>query len=114
MPYLKIQANQTLDESAQIALLKKASATVSAQLGKPVDYIMVTIDPPQPMMFAGSNEPTAYLELKSIGLSSSCTTDISAALCDLISKEFSINKDRIYIEFTNSELSMWGWNSATF
>lgn len=114
MPYLKIQTNKVLDESAQNSLLKKASATVSAQLGKPVDYIMVAIDPPRPMIFAGSDAPTAYLELKSIGLSPANTTDFSAALCDLIANELSIDKDRVYIEFANSERSMWGWNGATF
>ena len=114
MPYLKIQTNKVLDEPSQNALLKKASATVSAQLGKPVDYIMVTIDPPRPMMFAGSDEPTAYLELKSIGLSTANTTDFSAALCKLMAEELSIDKSRVYIEFFNSERSMWGWNGATF
>jgi len=114
MPYLKIQTNKAIDETSQNALMKKASATISAQLGKPVDYIMVAIDPPRPMIFAGNNEPTAYLELKSIGLSASDTTDVSSALCNLVSEELSINKQRIYIEFTNSERSMWGWNGATF
>jgi len=114
MPYLKIQTNQTLDESAQNSLLKKASETVSAQLGKPVDYVMVAIDPPRPMMFAGSDKPAAYLELKSIGLSPANTTDFSAALCNLVAEELSINRNRVYIEFTNSERSMWGWNGATF
>lgn len=114
MPYLKIQTNKVMDESSQNALMKKASATVSSQLGKPVDYVMVAIDPPRPMMFAGSDEPTAYLELKSIGLSNSDTTDVSSALCNLLSEELSIAKQRIYIEFTNIERNMWGWNGATF
>jgi phenylpyruvate tautomerase PptA (4-oxalocrotonate tautomerase family) len=114
MPYLKIQTNQEIDDSVQNSLLKKASATVSAQLGKPVDYIMVAIDPPRPMMFAGSDEPTAYLELKSIGLSQANTTEFSEALCNLIAAELSIDKHRVYIEFTNSERGMWGWNGATF
>ena len=114
MPYLKIQTNKSLDDTAQNKLLKKASSAVSAQLGKPIDYVMVSIDPPRPMMFAGSDEPTAYLELKSIGLSSEHTTDFSAALCKLVAEELSINKNRVYIEFSNSERSMWGWNGATF
>jgi len=114
MPYLKIQTNQTLDEATQNSLLKKASSTVSAQLGKSMDYIMVTIDPPRPMMFAGSDKPTAYLELKSIGLSPANTTDYSAALCELVANELSIDKNRVYIEFSDTERSMWGWNGATF
>ena len=103
-----------MDETTQTNLLKKATATVSAQLGKPVDYVMVAIDPPRPMLFAGSDEPAAYLELKSIGLSPSNTMDFSAALCNLISDELSINKQRVYIEFSNVERNMWGWDGSTF
>ena len=114
MPYLKIQTNQTLDKKTQDALLQKASTTVSETLGKPSQYVMVAIDPPRPMMFAGSNDPTAFLELKSIGLPSTSTTDISTALCNLITEELSINKDRVYIEFSNAERNMWGWNGGTF
>jgi phenylpyruvate tautomerase len=113
MPYLLIQTNQALDEPTEKTLLKKASAIVSAQLGKPPDYAMVVIDAPLPMVLAGSDEPTAYLELKSIGLSSTNTADISAALCKLLSEELSIKKHRVYIEFSNADRSMWGWNGDT-
>ena len=114
MPYLKIQTNQELSESSQKGLLEKASATVSRELGKPESYVMVAIDPPRPMLFAGSSDPVAYLELKSIGLPGDSTKNISSALCELISKELSISKDRIYIEFATAERNMWGWNSSTF
>ncbi|WP_455198697.1 phenylpyruvate tautomerase MIF-related protein [Kaarinaea lacus] len=114
MPYLKIQTNMDVDEEGRKSLLEKASSVVSEQLGKPESYVMVAIDPPRPMLFAGSDEPTAYLELKSIGLPAANTTQISAALCDLITTELSIDKNRVYIEFANAERNMWGWNGATF
>lgn len=114
MPYLKIQTNQKINEATQKTLLEKASATVSQQLGKPETYVMVTIDPPRPMLFAGNGEPAAYLELKSIGLPASETKSISTALCNLISEVLSIEQNRIYIEFANAERNMWGWNGATF
>lgn len=114
MPYLKIQTNQELSESDQKVLLEKASAAVSRELGKPESYVMVTLDPPRPMLFAGTDDPVAYLELKSIGLPADNTKDISAALCKLISDELSINKDRVYIEFANAGRNMWGWNGSTF
>lgn len=114
MPYLKIQTNQAIDESTQKDLLEKASATVSEQLGKPENYVMVAIDPPRPMFFAGNDQPTAYLELKSIGLPASSTQQLSSALCELVSESLSIDRSRIYIEFANAERNMWGWNGATF
>jgi len=73
MPYLKIQTNQELDEAARQALMKKASATVAEQLGKPENYVMVTLQTAQNMLFAGTDGPLAYLELKSIGLPESAT-----------------------------------------
>lgn len=114
MPYLKIQTNQTVDEDAQQALMKKASALVAGQLGKPENYVMVTIQPAQAMLFAGTDGPLAYLELKSIGLPESETKSLSESLCTLMAQELDIEKNRTYIEFANAPRHMWGWDGDTF
>ena len=114
MPLLKIQTNQSLEGAQQQQLLSDASQLVANELGKPENYVMVAIEPPMPMSFAGSTEPTAYLELKSIGLPESKTRDLSSALCALIAQTTNINKDRIYIEFADAPRAMWGWNGGTF
>ena len=114
MPYLKIQTNQRLNEAAQHALMKKASATVAEQLGKPENYVMVTVQAGQAMLFAGSNGPLAYLELKSIGLPESATQNLSDSLCSLMAQELGIEKNRTYIEFADAPRHMWGWNGGTF
>lgn len=114
MPYLKIQTNQELDASEGKNLIEKASGLVAEKLGKPERYVMVTLDPPVPMMFAGSNEPTVFMELKSIGLSESQTPELSGALCDLAHDTLGVSLDRIYIEFSDAPRKMWGWNGATF
>jgi phenylpyruvate tautomerase PptA (4-oxalocrotonate tautomerase family) len=114
MPYLTIRTNQAVDDAAQQALLQQASAKVAQLLGKPESYVMVSIEAARPMLFAGSAEPLAYLELKSIGLPDSATTELSAGLCQLIGDTLSIEQSRIYIEFANAERHMWGWNGATF
>jgi phenylpyruvate tautomerase len=112
MPFLKIQTNVTPND--KLTLIKAASAIVAEALGKPERYVMVEFHLNENMVFAGSNEPLAYLELKSIGLPSDRTTDLSAKLCDFINTETAINQDRIYIEFADAQRNMWGWNSATF
>ncbi|MDX1824317.1 MAG: phenylpyruvate tautomerase MIF-related protein [Thiohalomonadales bacterium] len=114
MPYLKIQTNQTITAEQAQALISKASTLVATELGKPEKYVMVALAPPVPMSFAGSDAPTAYLELKSIGLPSSQTTQLSQALCELIDSELAISKDRVYIEFADAPRAMWGWNGSTF
>ena len=114
MPLLKIQTNQALETQLQDQLLSEASKLVARELGKPENYVMVSIEPPVPMSFAGNTEPCAYLELKSIGLPESKTTNLSSTLCELIENKTGINKARIYIEFADAPRAMWGWNGGTF
>ena len=114
MPYLKIQTNQTLAAEAQAELLQKASTATALALGKPESYVMVALESGCPMLFAGSDAPLAYLELKSIGLSEDGTGNISATLCQLIGNELGIEQNRIYIEFSNAQRHLWGWDGATF
>ena len=113
MPYLKIQTNQTVTPDQAQALISKASKLVASQLGKPENYVMVALTPPVPMLFAGSNEPTAYLELKSIGLPEPRTAELSKTLCHLMT-ELNISQNRVYIEFTDAPRAMWGWDGKTF
>jgi phenylpyruvate tautomerase PptA (4-oxalocrotonate tautomerase family) len=114
MPYVKIQSNVEIDTGKRQQLLRAVSSLTANELGKPERYVMVAMDPAIPMMFAGSDDPLAYLELKSIGLPESSTADLSDALCSLINKETGIDRDRIYIEFTDAPRKMWGWNGGTF
>lgn len=114
MPYLKIQTNRNIDRETQLELLKQASALVADSVGKPEQYVMTAFDPVQPMTFAGSDEPCAYLELKSIGLSESKTAALSTALCGFIEASLEVPPSRVYIEFADALRPMWGWNKGTF
>jgi len=114
MPYLKIQTNTPLAPDTAKALLAQASRTVANELGKPESYVMVALEPPLPMLFAGSDAPLAYLELKSIGLPESKTAALSKALCDLMTEQTDIPQERVYIEFANAKGALWGWNGDTF
>ena len=114
MPYLKIQTNRPVENDAAEQLVSSASKLVAEQLGKPERYVMVALDPPVPMSFAGSTDPLAYLELKSIGLPQDKTPAFSKALCGLIQQQLGIEPDRVYIEFADAPRAMWGWNNATF
>ena len=114
MPYLKIQTNHEITEEKSHQLIQAASKLVAEKLGKPERYVMVSMEPPVPMVFAGSDDPLVYMELKSIGLSEKQTPDLSAALCHLVQDELDIAMDRMYIEFADAPRKMWGWNGATF
>ena len=112
MPVLKIQTNSEVLDKAK--LMENAADLLSNVLGKPLQYIMVIIDTNSDMLFAGTREPLAYVELKSIGLSQNRTSEISAELCRFIESELNVAQNRIYIEFADAQRNMFGWNGGTF
>lgn len=114
MPYLKIQTNLPLNKKAERTILKHASALVAEQLEKPETFVMVALESDTPMSFAGSDDPLAFLELKSIGLRPARTKDLSEALCKLVEGHLGIPRDRVYVKFIDVKGSMWGWKGDTF
>ncbi|MES9965250.1 MAG: phenylpyruvate tautomerase MIF-related protein [Candidatus Sedimenticola sp. 20ELBAFRAG] len=114
MPVLIIRTNRQVEDESRKSLLTQASSAVAEALGKPEQYVMVSLEENQPMLFAGSDAPLAYLELKSIGLPSDRTREISAILCTFIGQHLDIPQARIYIEFADAARNMFGWNGGTF
>ena len=114
MPYLKITTSTTLDAARKQNLLKAASKMVASELGKPEQYLMASAESPISMLFAGTDEPCAFLELRGIGLPEAKTGSLSQLLCALVESQTGIRKDRVYINFADIQPSMWGWNGETF
>jgi len=61
MPYISIETNQTIDQASNRNLMKKTSVFIAELLGKPESYVMVATKPGIPLIFAGSDEPTAFV-----------------------------------------------------
>ena len=114
MPLLKIQTSQPVDAAKKRALATDASKTVADMLSKPERYVMISIEENPAMLFGGSDDPLAYLELKSIGLPDTKTGEFSAALVALLDRHLGLPADRVYIEFADAPRAMWGWNGGTF
>ncbi|MCB1830544.1 MAG: hypothetical protein KDI49_04610 [Gammaproteobacteria bacterium] len=114
MPTLIIQTNVEIAADRRRQILAEASSTVAGMLGKPESYVMVILKPNTDMLFAGADEPLAFLELKSLGLPEERTADFSAILCRLMKTHFGIPQERVYIEFASPPRHMFGWNSRTF
>ena len=114
MPYLMLQTNLEIPLETTNLLLESLSEAVAKALNKPESYVMVALEDGTPMLFAGSDEATAYLELKSLGLPESSVPALSRTLCGLIEQQLQISQDRIYIEFASPKGNLWGWNGETF
>ncbi|QSA95538.1 phenylpyruvate tautomerase MIF-related protein [Methylococcus sp. EFPC2] len=114
MPYLKIQINRSLPQEQSKRIAALASQRVAKELNKPESYVMVALNDGQNLLFAGTDEPAAYLELKSIGLPSVAIRPLSKVLSSLLQEQADIDPARVYIEFTDVKGSAWGWNGGTF
>ena len=94
MPLINIRTNIS-DVQAPDAFLKRLSAALATSTGKSESYVMTLLDSGLPMTFAGSEEPCAYVEIKSIGaLTPSAMTD---QFCELIKMSLGISKDRFIL-----------------
>lgn len=114
MPYLKLTTNVEVNKTHTQQLLTRLSKLMAQETGKPESYVMVAAEHNSDMLFAGNNQPLAYLEGKSIGLSSGQAKALSAAISELLKDELQINPNRVYIEFSNAPGNFWGWNGSTF
>jgi phenylpyruvate tautomerase len=116
MPLLNLFSSaQPLGEAALSQMLRSFSKLLATELGKPERYVMVGFAPRMEMSFGGSREPACYAELKNVGtLSDEKVEQLSALLCDGIAKALGLPRDRIYIEFTNADGALWGFDGGTF
>lgn len=112
MPYLSVQTNVKVDDAA--GLMKRLSQQAAGMLGKPESYVMVHLEAGAALCFAGSSEPAAYVQLKSLGLPDEQIAGFSTRLCSSLQGELGIDPARIYIEFSAPLRHMWGWNGGTF
>jgi len=114
MPYLTVSTNAEIYPGAEKQFLKEASLAVAVGTGKPEQYVMVKLEAAQSMVFAGSNEPAAFVELKSIGYPASGVEKIAAALCTLVANHLHVPSSRIFTVFHDVKASMWGQGGGIF
>lgn len=114
MPYLKLNTNLTIRNEDSPPLLTQLSQLIAKETGKPERYVMIEINSGKTLLFAGTNEPLAFLECKSIGLSNAQSKSLASSLGRLLENTLQIPPGRIYIEFSNCPAEYWGWNNSTF
>jgi phenylpyruvate tautomerase len=114
MPYLGLFTSAPTP-AQEDRLLAHLSALLARELEKPERYVMVSLSPRPHMIFGGTRAPACYAELKNVGtLSPGRVEELSKLLCAELAQGLGVALDRIYIEFTNADGALWGWNGGTF
>lgn len=112
MPYFSIETNKSVDGDVT-RLMKKATKFLAEMMAKPEHVIMVTIKPGMPYLFGGTDDPTAFVQIKAVGLERDKCPEFSKQVCEFLDAEISVPKDRVFIEFIDIDPRIFGWNGNT-
>ncbi|OVA02814.1 Macrophage migration inhibitory factor [Macleaya cordata] len=104
MPCLNLSTNVSLEGINTSSILSEASKTVAKIIGKPEAYVMVVLKGSVPMSFGGTEQPSAFGELVSIGgLNPDINKKLSAAIATILETKLSVPKSRFFITFSDTK-----------
>ena len=114
MPLLKLETTVTPSEQQRQQLLASLSKVVAGTIGKPEQYVQITIAPAAILM-SGKPGAAAFVDIRSIGgLDGEVNRKLSGQVCQLLRDSLGIAPDRVYLNFTDVDAASWGWNGSTF
>jgi phenylpyruvate tautomerase PptA (4-oxalocrotonate tautomerase family) len=114
MPLLKLETTVVLTEEKRSALLAALSKAVAEGIGKPEQYVMVTLSPAAILM-SGKAGDAAFVDVRSIGgLSGDVNRRLSQRVCQVLEDSLHIAPNRVYLNFSNVEGRNWGSDGSTF
>ena len=114
MPLIQVHLNTDGPENLE-AFQGALSELLAKGVGKSEDYVMTRISSDEAISFARSTEPAAYVEVKNIGtMSPDQTASLSESICGAIATHANVPGDRVYIEFSDAQRHLWGWNGRNF
>src|SRR5215831_18831909 len=110
MPLLKLETTVAISEDKLRTLLTSLSKAVAETIGKPEQYVMVTISQAV-MAMSGTLGNAAFVDIRSIGgLSSGVNRKLSEQISKLLNDSLGIPSDRVYLNFADVDAANWGWN----
>jgi phenylpyruvate tautomerase len=114
MPLLKLETTASLSDDQQTALLASLSKIVAETIGKPEQYVMVSLSRAA-MVMSGKTGDAAFVDIRSIGgLSGDVPRTLSKKICSVLHDNLGIAEDRVYLNFAAIKPTNWGWNGNTF
>ena len=114
MPFIELRTNKQLSKAKKDKLMKDLTDLIAKDLNKPQRVIMCQCSDNQHLMFGASGEALAFIDLRSIRLPEDQTPQLSQSIVSFVKNHLDINGDRVFINFTNFQPHMWGYNGSTF
>lgn len=112
MPLIRLETNVSISDTAK--LLRELSTEAGRCLGKDQQWVMASLRHEADLLYGGTADPAALVDVGSIGLTASACPEISRAICGLLERRLGIPPKRVYIRFQSWERDLTGWNGTTF
>ncbi len=113
MPFINVKTNTPVPTAKAKAVKSAMGSAITTIPGKSEQWLMVGIEPEQLLYFQGSDAPAAMVEVSVFGsVSAAASNTLTGKICDILSRELSIQPSRIYVKY--AETPNWGWNGSNF
>jgi len=114
MPLLRLETTVPVGDDQQKTLLASLSKIVAGTIGKPEQYVMVTMSPASVLM-SGKTDASAFVEVRSIGgLGPEVNRQLAQKVSKVLHDSLGIPASRVYLNFEDVRAENWGWNNETF
>jgi len=116
MPNLSISTNVIFPSAdTRNELMVELGKQIAEIMGKPAEYMMVTLKHADVTLGGNFRDPGAFCELFSIGaINSDTNVRVCAKICEVLQERLHIPGNRVYVVFSDIKGSNWGFNSTTF
>ena len=113
MPYINTTVNVPISAETEKELAAEYGKAITLIRGKTENWLMLNFTENSRMYFAGSDTPTAMVEIQVFGAASDEEYNaLTSRICALISEKLSIPQNRVYVKY--GEYNRWGWNGMNF
>jgi phenylpyruvate tautomerase PptA (4-oxalocrotonate tautomerase family) len=109
MPYIKLIHSGSSTKTVELAA--SISKAASAALGKPEMYVCCDCQHNPNLLFGGSNDPSAMIQVQSIG--GSCSK-VCETLTSTTASILGIDSSRIFVNFQSFQGADWAMSGSTF
>ncbi|CDJ48916.1 macrophage migration inhibitory factor, putative [Eimeria brunetti] len=114
MPLCRIITSANFEKAAADALLLDVETALSKVLGKPAQYINVSLTRGE-MRHAGSSDPAASVCISSIGsISSRTNSTLCVEIATICEKRLGIPVDRVFFSFADYSAANIGIGTRVF
>ena len=113
MPCIQTKVNVSITDKQEKSMKRRMGEAISIIPGKSESWLMLDFEDNCHLYFKGTEQPSAFIEVKIYGKSSAQVYDkLTSKLTEIVSSELNIPAERIYVKY--EEVDFWGYNGHNF